>query len=703
MSILRLHENLIANPEIQVNCAEFDFETAQAYRESDGFFLQAWHEPDLQKQYWSICCSCNFYARDIDSNRKNELLNFDGATPLCTPINTSDLDWDENTPHLKDSLFTEIFPGYEKDITADDAPIAMKVRYAQLTGELAAGSGRNIYTKTGIQWTPTRYGHTAPTSNIPAYYKCSKDFSKYYISNDGLYNVTFGARSQTNGGQTAFGSFDTMSSVFPSGNAFGLSLTGQGSVYTSGASYTREWFTFTQTQQWMKQISIDLGGVFPVHIFIKAGTYEVRTNYGKRDLHFAKDTILFGTAAYSLAPDGDKGTVYIQAAEDLLWKSYKSRKADMGDDTKPSGGNGPFKIGTDNPLKNITKASKNGISTNPTAGSGFYIYKFTDTEWSNFLKWMGNSLGENIEHIKFVYKSPLEFTTKTYNLKGIKVGSVEIVNSKDPTSITYYPAKVVQSTILEPNASDSNLWNAQTFSDLEPYSSTSIQIPFCQALPIPPSLIYSSDEDGVNTSVKVKMYYDLLSRAASGTVVVSRNGQGTIHFSTFGECACEVPTVLKRDVVGDIGKQLAPTVAAGVATIATGGTTAPLLVGTAAGAATGFTQMSTNMAQINVPNHGSSGPYWDTVNSGQYTCAVLGLRSPRFTSGEKATYGDRGMMVGYTSGYFINRLGMVSSDTTKAYVEVEAINLRLGSGTAEPMSKVQADKIVALLKEGVII
>lgn len=703
MSVLRLHENLIASPEIEVQCADFDFETAQSYRSSDGLWLQAWHEPNLQKPWWSLCISCQFYARDIDSNTKYQLLNFNGATPLCTPINTSDLDWDGDTPHLKDSYFTEIFPGYEGDITSQDAPLNIRVLYAKLTDELANGSGRSVYTKNGAQWVPTQYGHKAPSSNIPAYYKCSKDFSKYYISNDGLYNVTMGARSQTDGDKTGFGSFDYMSNVYAFKNGFGLAITGQGSVYEAGTSFRRSWFTATTTQQWMKQLPVDLGCVFPVHIVIKAGTYQISSDYGTQNLTFAKDTILFGTAAYSLAEDGDYGTVFIQTAEDLLWKSYKSRKADMGDDTKPTGGNGPFKIGTDNPLKNITKASKNGISTNPTAGSGFYIYKFTDTEWSNFLEWMGNSIGENIENIKFVYKSPLEFTTKTYSLKGIKVGSVEIVNSKDPTSITYYPVKVVQSTILEPSASDSNLWPAQTFSDLEPYSSTSIQIPFCQALPIPPSLIYSSDKDGVNTSVRVQMYYDLLSRAASGTVIVSRNGQGTTHFSTFGECACEVPTVLKRDVVGDIGKQLAPTVAAGVATIATGGTTAPLLVGTAAGAATGFTQMSTSMAQINVPNHGSSGPYWDTVNSGQYICSVLGLRSPRFTSGEDATYGNRGMMIGYTSGYFINRLGMVSSETTKAYVEVEAINLRLGSGTAEPMSKVQADKIVALLKEGVII
>ena len=702
MSVLRLHENLILNPEQEYTCADFSWTDMYNNKSTANIQIVGARRPDLNDNFWALAFTCNFYATNNETQTKFKLLNFEGATPICDAITPLDIDWQASPRHLKDSLFTEIFPGYEGDITSQDAPLNIRVLYAKLTDELANGSGRTIYTKNpNGTWSITGFNASAPTSHIPAYYKCSKNFSRYYISTDGLRNVKFGARSEmsvTSPFYVGSGSFDYLGSVYTNANGFGL-RTDQGTVYSEGTSFRHHFSVDTYLQNIFQGIEVPLGATYPVHMVVKAGTYTI----GSSTYKFDKDTIFFGTAAYSLKSDGDFGSVIVQVAQDNLFKSYQSRKADMGDDTKPTGGRGPFKIGTDNPLKKITKASKNGISTNPTAGSGFYIYKFTDTEWSNFLEWMGNSIGENIENIKFVYKSPIEFTTKTYNLKGIKVGSVEIVNSKDPSSITYYPAKVVQSTIKELESSDSNLWPAQTFSDLEPYSSTSIQIPFCQALPIPPSLIYSSDEDGVNTSVKVKMYYDLLSRAASGTVVVSRNGQGTTHFSTFGECACEVPTVLKRDVVGDIGKQLAPTVAAGVATIATGGTTAPLLVGTAAGAATGFTQMSTSMAQINVPNHGSSGPYWDTVNSGQYICSVLGLRSPRFTSGENATYGDRGMMVGYTSGYFINRLGMVSSETTKAYVEVEAINLRLGSGTKEPMSKVQSDKIVALLKEGVVI
>lgn len=706
MSILRLHENLIANPEIEVQCADFDFETAHAHRSNDGLWLQAWHKPDLQKPYWSLCITCNFYARDSETQTKYQLLNFDGATPLCTPISTYDFDWIENTPHLKDSYFTEIFPGYEGDITADDAPAAVKVRYAQLTGELASGSGRNIYTKNGAQWVPTEYGHIAPSSNIPAYYKCSKDFSKYYISNDGLYNVTFGARSQTTGVQTCFGSFDSLESIYASANAFGLALTDQGTVYSSGTSFKRPWFTATTTQQWMTQLPVNLGGVFPVHIVVKAGSYEMQSGYGKRTLIFEKDTILFGTAAYSLSEDGDYGTLFIQTAEDILWKSYQSRKADMGDDTKPTGGNGPFKIGTDNPLRSITKSKLNGIGTDPTAGSGFYIYRFTDQEWSDFLSWMtsGTNLLENADNIKFIYKSPLVFPTRDMNLEGIKVGMRTIYKpGQTPGSVVSYNVHVVQSTIKEFSSNTTSAWPAQTFSDLEPYSSTTIQIPFCASIAVPPSLIYSSDEDGVRTSVNVKMYYDLLTRAASGTVVVSRNGQGTTHFSSFGECAADCPTVIKRDIVGDVGKQLAPTVAAGVATIATGGTTTPLLVGTARGAATGFTQSSTNMAQVNIPNNSSSGPYWDTVTSGQYTCAILGLRAPRFTSSEDATYGERADLVGYTSGYFINRLGNISDGKSKAYVEVESIRLNLGYGINYPMTKAQADKIEALLKEGVYV
>ena len=304
-----------------------------------------------------------------------------------------------------------------------------------------------------------------------------------------------------------------------------------------------------------------------------------------------------------------------------------------------------------------------------------------------------------MSNIKFVYKSPLSFTTRDFTLRGIKIGSVEIGKPADGLgNLEPYTVQVVQDTTLEPGpATKTSPWMPETFSDLEPYSSTSVTVPFCASVQIPPSILSTIDKDSP-AQITVDIYYELLSRAASASIKITRPGEGIVKYNAFGECAAECPSVLKRDVVGDIGKQLAPTVAAGVATIATGGTTAPLLVGTAAGAASGFTQMSTNMAQVNLPNISSSGPYWDTVNSGQYKCSIQGIHTPRLTSGEDSS-GGRSDIIGYASGYYIDQLGNISDGTTKAYVEVESVKMPLGEG----MSKEQADKIIALLKEGVLI
>lgn len=704
MSVLRLHENLILNPEQEYTCADFSWTDMYDNKNSANIEIIGARRPDLQHNFWALAFKCNFYAADDETQTKFQLLNFEGATPLCDAITPLDIDWQASPRRLKDSLFTEIFPGYEGDINADDAPVAMKVRYAQLTGEMASGSGRTIYTKAPSgQWRITTFNEKLPTSKIPAYYKCSKNFSRYFICNDGLRNVTFGARSEMSVIDPLYvgsGSFDDLGSVYTNNNMFGLRLYG-GSVYEEGTSFRHHFNVDTYLQNIFQGIEIPLGATYPVHMVVKAGTYTFVSGSDIKTYNFDKDTIFFGTAAYSIKSDGDFGSVIVQVAQDNLFKSYKSRKGDMGADTDPAGGRGPFKVGTGNPFKDVTKAKRNGISTDPTAGSGFYVYRFTDKEWSDFLEWTGNVVnsGENVSNIKFMYKSPLKFTTKKYTLKGIKIGSTTIGKPVDVWgNLEPYDVQVVQDTTLEYAANITSPWKPETFSDLEPYSSTSVTVPFCASVQIPPSILSTYDKEKSIAQMNVKIYYELLSRAASASIEITRTGEGNIKYNAFGECAAECPSVLKRDVVGDIGKQLAPTVAAGVATIATGGTTAPLLVGTAAGAASGFTQMSTNMAQVNLPNISSSGPYWDTVNSGLYKCSVQGIHTPRLTSGETSS-GGRSDIIGYASGYYIDQLGHISDGTTKAYVEVESVKMPLGEG----MSKAQADKIVALLKEGVLI
>ncbi len=703
MSVLRLHENMILNPEEEYTCADFSWTDMYENKDTANVLFNGIRRPDLQHNYWALSFTCNFYASSDETQTKYDLLNFKGATQLCDAITPLDIDWQASPRHLKDSLFTEIFPGYEGDINAQDAPVAMKVRYAQLTGEMASGSGRNIYTKNANgTWAITNFNGSVPTSRIPAYYKCSKNFSRYFISTDGLRNVKFGARSQMSFGSPHYigsGSFDDLGSVYTDSNAFGL-RTDSGTVYSEGISFRHHWSVDTYLQNTFQGIDVALGATYPVHMVVKAGTYTFGSGSNTTTLTFTKDTIFFGTAAYSIKSDGDFGSVIVQVAQDNLFKSYKSRKGDMGADTDPEGGRGPFKVGTGNPLKDVIKAKKNGISTNPTTGAGFYVYRFTDKEWSDFLEWTGSAVNvlEDASYIKFVYKSPLKFTTKTYTLRGIKIGSVEISKPSDgPGELQPYPVEVVQDTTLEYPAQKTSPWLPETFSDLEPYSSTSVTVPFCSAVQIPPSILATYNIKKP-TEMKVKIYYELLSRAANASITVTRPGEGVAHYNTFGECAAECPSVIKRDVVGDVGKQLAPTVAAGVATIATGGTAAPLLVGTAAGAATGFTQTATNLAQVNMPNISSSGPYWDTVNGGQYKCSIQGIHTPRLTSGEDSS-GGRSGIIGYASGYYIEQLSQISDGTAKQYVEVESVKMPLGEG----MSKAQADKIVALLKEGVLI
>ena len=700
MSVLRLHENLILNPEQEVTCADFSWTDMYDNKSTANIQIVGARRPDLNNNFWALAFTCNFYATNDETQTKFQLLNFEGATPICDAITPLDIDWQASPRHLKDSLFTEIFPGYEGDITSQDAPLNIRVLYAKLTDELANGSGRTIYTKNpNGTWSITGFNASAPTSNIPAYYKCSKNFSKYYISTDGLRNVKFGARSEMSVSSPHYvgsGSFDDLGSVYTNSNLFGL-RTDQGTVYYEGTSFRHHFSVDTYLQNIFQGIEVPLGATYPVHMVVKAGTYTI----GSSTYTFGKDTIFFGTAAYSLKSDGDFGSVIVQVAQDNLFKSYQSRKGDMGADTDPAGGRGPFKVGTGDPFKAITKAKQNGISKTPTDGSGFYVYKFTDKGWSDFLEWTGNIANsfENMSNIKFVYKSPLSFTTRDFTLRGIKIGSVEIGKPADGLgNLEPYTVQVVQDTTLEPGpATKTSPWMPETFSDLEPYSSTSVTVPFCASVQIPPSILSTIDKDSP-AQITVDIYYELLSRAASASIKITRPGEGIVKYNTFGECAAECPSVLKRDVVGDIGKQLAPTVAAGVATIATGGTTAPLLVGTAAGAASGFTQMSTNMAQVNLPNISSSGPYWDTVNSGQYKCSIQGIHTPRLTSGEDSS-GGRSDIIGYASGYYIDQLGHISDGTTKAYVEVESVKMPLGEG----MSKEQADKIIALLKEGVLI
>lgn len=717
MSRLYLHEVSGLNPQRTYICSEYDFATAFRLRtdafQTSGLSIGQVHAPDLEKPWLGIRFSSR--AEAIESAEESvisDLFRRDGATNLIAPLTSGDVAGLPNLTNprtyatIKGELMTKVFDGYAGSISDPDVPISIQVQYAKLTG-LWNTCDVDLFVKGGVvndvqTYTMVNRGTTLPTSNIPEYYQCSKKFSNRFVSTDGVYTITFGVRSfcyYRNGYPANYSEVHTgIAQEYYKGSnnsEYALSLNGY-SIGASGTSPDGVGIGLT-TDYLTADPSVDWCGATTVHFIIPQGTQLTST------FTTDKDYIMFGFVAYTRsAITGKIESLNIWAVEDKCWKSAEHRTADMGDDSEPGGGNGPFKAGTENPYDKINKTKTNGISTDPTAGGGLFIYKFTDSEWESFAKSLSTSwnVGENVDHVRFIYKSPIDFPTKNYTLRGIKMGTTGINYDSHATPHTY---KVVQNTVVEFPAEAETFWEAKTFSDLEPYSSTQIHVPFCSSLNVPPSLIASYDDGKYgDPTIKVDTYYDILTKAASGTVSISRQGFGTIKYNVFGECAASCPSVLKKDSTTQTLASIAPVVASGVATVATGGTFAPALAGTIAGAATNAIANSTPMAQIDLPSTSSNNPYFDTINSGLRNCAITGVRTPRLNAGEDAIIGNtRGQLIGYRSG-FCEQISKISKSGKRTYLEVERVDLIMGS-VKGAITKAQADEIVALLKEGVII
>lgn len=700
MSVLRLRKIDGLNPEVSYVCSEFDFATAWRMRGQYGntMSIPAIHNANLNAPWFGINITCD--CRMIDGESIVYAVFDPCGDRLTQSLQklTTDCEVISNKAcvRIKDSYFTEVYHGYAGDIYDASTPVAERVLYEQFRAQyITEYPDLTYYTRREYNgfhyWQPCFSGDALPTSNIPAYYKCDQDFTERYYCNDGLYEMHFGVKSTPyfydNNFRLFSGVCQSIISEYVGEDIYHLQV-GTTDFIDSGMRFGFYMTTPTNSRWWNDEYeNVPFVETQAVHFIIPAGTYTT----GSLTFTLTEDKIMFGTATYNRNNSGTISQVQICAVESKCWKSAENRAIDMGDDSQAMGGNGPFILGKDSSLGTIQKIKKNGISTDPSASGGFFIYKFTESEWSSFLSSLNNGLASptvNTERIAFIYRSPLNFPTRKYHFPvGIFVGSVAVTNG-----LTGYDADVVQETMIEGQSNQlDNEWNAQSYIDLEPYSSTSVQVPFCKSLDIPPSYFFRS------TGV-VKYTYELVSRAAVATIVLNRNNEGQAHFNTYGECAAELPILLTKGVVGEMAKSMLPVAASGVATVATGGTMSPLIVGTAAGAARGFVTGTTNMCQTHIPNMSSSSPYWDTVNSGEYCIALLGVKTERLTSGERGT-NERAVIEGYRSGFYCEQLRTLLDGANSVYVQVESINLRMSTG----MTKAEHDEIVALLKEGVIL
>ena len=149
--------------------------------------------------------------------------------------------------------------------------------------------------------------------------------------------------------------------------------------------------------QWTYATSINAGSTskfcqtYPVHFTLSADkTYRSRkmdgTTYSSTYTP-TKDVVMFGLLTVYFDNDGLPQSWHITAMSSDVWKSAQMRKQDMGEDTKPAGGQGPQRIGKYDPLGNLIKSSgSGGALVNPLNTPGFVIYKMTSTQFNQFME-----------------------------------------------------------------------------------------------------------------------------------------------------------------------------------------------------------------------------------------------------------------------------------------------------------------------------
>ena len=465
---------------------------------------------------------------------------------------------------------------------------------------------------------------------------------------------------------------------------------------------------------------------YPVHFVLPAGQH-----IGSKDMNGemstdssdsftpTKNTAFFGVLTVKYDDDGFPSSWVITAMEDTVWKSARRRQNDYGDDTTPSGGQGPQKIGKFNPRGTITKAKNGGILTDPTAHKGFVIYKMSTSVFNRFMETLytesaapaivnsaleqfaqssvnqlsvpatllGNLLQNNLpwgltdmENIVFIKNSPVDFPADDFALTRITVGSL---GAKFTNSIT---VGVVQEYIKE-TAIDFTYNNAaNSFTDVEPYKTASIYCPLVGEMQVMPSYLEKASITGT-------VGYNILNGGASCALQI-QGDNGVARISKSGQCAKSADFVLTKNGAGDALEKLIPVAAVGAATIATGGTTAPALATTAVGAATGFVQDSTAMSVVNVPQSATGNAYDECVYGGLRSMYLNSVKSERFASGDKTS--ARARVIGEYSYIYIDSISQIGTNEFASFSDVD---LKLGEG----MTKAEYDKIMAYLHEGVYI
>lgn len=727
MANMYVREGSYTSPEVTYKCQEFYLQDALDYQDSDHAGLKIIVQAgDLTNPFTGIRMSgtaASFPVTEGGESYRVDLFDFD---EMVSPF----------VPDIKLGVNIKKSPNDEYGNVTWITPNPVDIGVKPTDWDT---NWRNYYwVDGGNRWMPNTSSEWVPTRH---YYHPGNHLKMLYVS-DGLKRFNFGVATRISYRYAADASWRNNPY---SGMASTLS---RNDLDTIGNDADDLQFKDTQSNILVRNTNVSINQwkatgansavipagtqsifaqTYPVHFVVPAGTH-----VGSKDMNGqmstqsgssftpTKNTAFFGVLTVSYDYDGFPVSWVITAMEANMWKSATRRQNDYGDDTTPTGGQGPQTIGKYDPRGTIAKAKNGGILTDPTSGKGFVVYKMNTATFTNFMnalysrtvtpEWtqallsnyvysIAQLLGSSgngapaaisgipfaltdMSNVVFIKNSPVDFHANNFRMWRVSVGSLGA--AFDGLEVGVVDEYVKETPINFPYNN-----NANSFTDVEPYKTASIYCPLVGEMQIMPSYLE-------NASITGTVGYNILNDGASCALQI-QGDNGVIRISKSGQCAKSADFVLTKNNTGDSLSKLIPAAAVGAATIATGGTTAPALATTAVGAATGFVQDSTSMSVVNVPQSATGNAYDECVYGGLRSMYLTSVKSERFVSGENVGgTNPRSKVIGQYSYQYIGSIDEIDTNEFASFTDVD---LKMGSG----MTKAEYDKIIAYLHEGVYI
>ena len=711
MASLTLYVGSVQTSPYVLPCFDLDFMTAFSNRGRNNWdFFRGRHVWSQAEPWIGFTVAFDPTFTEADGTRHELLGGLTGFFPFPDPK------WRYNA-----DSYVDLDPSaYTVMAVEDDTPKPddWDTNYLSYFGYVSSGDLRKTYrlASKGMTWEDFRSMVRGSAYDKKAY-KMKSPCGNLFISHGGLHDFSFGVRTTVCFADQPLGAgvHNYIVSGMVGGEFMPQTSTGQTGTnpfayrdLTTDAQLFNSWSAVRSsggtTNQGSRRVQ-----TYPVAFTVPKGTVlpagSPASDYPA--INFGADTEMKGIMCVTFNAYGLPSRASICVMSSNMWGTKGATGGGgAGSDTIPTGGKGKQTTSKYDPSKKtITKNTSGGLLTDPTASAGFVIYKFTPSEFTSFLSKvytetalpgvvgtvsgvLDEAFGKsginkgwsNTENIVFVKTSPVSFPSQYKALSKLSIGALGIsdVAANVVTDYLWTPADL---TVKVPD-------DPQWFTDVEPYANCQIFFPLAGAVALPPSVL-------AGANLKIKRAYNLLNNSCDYSVFVDKNNSDYMYFAKNGECAKSADCVIPgRDISGTIGS-LGALAASGIATLATGGTATPALITSALGAASTAVHESTDLSVSQMPPASSGGPYDDTVYGGLRDIVLYRTKAQRFTSGESnVNMPLRSQIIGNESRTYVSQINEIAEGS---YFSV--LNVKLPD--THGMTKAEADKIVAYLKEGV--